>query len=372
MAHNVGSDQFERIVNILNFFKGILSFNLSQKLNEKFRKFLVLIPALMGIICVLCSVMGSIGSDGDVVIFAFATILVISVSQVAVKIVSLFLYEVRIDKILQWFRSLYCTDENDINSQIFTNNLRKTEKIVDLVVRIFLYSFGLSLIILLFHINMGHKLFLILPFIPKEYFLLHTIGGTILLLYNIISLIITECTMMLIGIYFIGALSILSEIIKKLNESSNIPSAGKLLRSIITLHIEILTNFNEFCDIFYFIFTIQLFTSVLLLLGIFYLLLQTMAVLFVSIVGSIYCQFTLFCIFGQIIRGKSERIFTDLYQTKWYEMSIKDQKALLIIMRMSQKGFELRACGMYDIDFMMLVNVSKMCFSYCTILYALL
>ncbi|XP_055681858.1 odorant receptor 22c-like [Lutzomyia longipalpis] len=117
----------------------------------------------------------------------------------------------------------------------------------------------------------------------------------------------------------------------------------------------------------------ELFSSVLLILFNFYLLMYSLTdFLYICLIGCIFCQLALFCLFGQKIHEKSERIFIDLYLTKWYEMDVKDQKILLLIMKMSQKTLGLKAGGMYAIDSSMFVQVTKMCFSYATILYTFL
>ncbi|GAB0086698.1 hypothetical protein DMENIID0001_008070 [Sergentomyia squamirostris] len=80
-------------------------------------------------------------------------------------------------------------------------------------------------------------------------------------------------------------------------------------------------------------------------------------------------KFFFLCLFGQFIYNETEKIFTTLYLTRWYEMSLSDQKIILMMMKMSKEPFGFKALGVYDINIVMFVQVIKACFSYCAILY---
>ncbi|XP_055685253.1 odorant receptor 13a-like [Lutzomyia longipalpis] len=56
------------------------------------------------------------------------------------------------------------------------------------------------------------------------------------------------------------------------------------------------------------------------------------------------------CILGEFIRLKSENLSDTLYQTNWYELSLKDQKIFLTTLGMTQRVYGLKAAGMYDVN----------------------
>uniref|UniRef100_A0A240SXT5 Odorant receptor n=1 Tax=Lutzomyia longipalpis TaxID=7200 RepID=A0A240SXT5_LUTLO len=379
MSRNKKVNKFDQIIKIMEISKKISSFGLSAKCEGKSRPLIILFPAIFGpltVVCAACAIKGTIESGENIEASGAATLLAIGVFQATIKTVSVLLQEKKIDFILRWIRNLYSNHKNESNS-LFNGHMERAEKNVYLFVRIFLYSFGSAFFILLIYMNLKGKLLLAFPYLSTNYFNTHTIGGSLLLFYDVINLAISESTMILIGIYLIATLNILSDLIFSLNEKfqsgSDKQSNNSILQQIVILHIEILSKFREFCNIFDVVFAIQLFSSVLLLLFNFYLLMYSLTdFLYICLIGCIFCQLALFCLFGQKIHEKSERIFIDLYLTKWYEMDVKDQKILLLIMKMSQKTLGLKAGGIYAIDSSMFVQVTKMCFSYATILYTFL
>ncbi|XP_059616104.1 odorant receptor 33b-like [Phlebotomus argentipes] len=82
-------------------------------------------------------------------------------------------------------------------------------------------------------------------------------------------------------------------------------------------------------------------------------------------------QILLLCLFGELLKMKTERLSEILYLTNWYELHAKDQKAFLLVLAMSQKDFGLRAAGMYDVNLNAFVQIMKLAMSYCAILHSL-
>uniref|UniRef100_A0A3F2ZDF6 Odorant receptor n=1 Tax=Lutzomyia longipalpis TaxID=7200 RepID=A0A3F2ZDF6_LUTLO len=361
---------FMKIERILNFPQKIIHF---CRIRGKLWSFLLLIPGILEVFSVIGSAATVFTSKGDSKVFAVAAIFAIAHAQVAVKSFSILLDEGAIVGIFQWFHQLHQTRKEEIVHQIFKDNLEKAQKLTYNVIRILLFVFMMTFLTISIYFNMSDKLYTKYPLIPESADTIHRTINVILLIFTVVILATSECTLIVFGIYFIASLNILSDLIRKLNESSYIPSARNFLRIIVELQIQILTNLEVFCTLFFFVFIVQISTSVGLLLFNFSLIVHSLTdFIYYSMISSSLSQFAFYCLFGQIINGKSERIFTDLYQTMWYEMPIREQKILLLMLKMSQKTFTLKAAGMYDINMIMFVQVIKLCFSYCTILYALM
>uniref|UniRef100_A0A7G3B9I4 Odorant receptor n=1 Tax=Lutzomyia longipalpis TaxID=7200 RepID=A0A7G3B9I4_LUTLO len=370
---------FEGIVEKFKSFLKYSALIYSEEFFQKHKKFLAPIPFILEVISILI-LASEVFSTESQILFNFSFDILCGYLQVAPKIFSIFVNSLEINGIFEWFHELHRERENDLIAKeilIFKHFLMKfylnflSEKIHRFVA--LTYSYSACAILFAIFYNQGNLMHFKVPFVDDDNVIIHRLIGLIPFLYNIYNSILSDYTAIFIGIYFIGALNILNMLIGKLNESSNIPSAGKvLLPNIIKLHMEIISKLDVFCEVFFLTFIIQLLTSVMLILFKFYLLMQSINFLYFSVLCCIFIQFALFCLFGQIIFNKSERIFTELYQTKWYEMEIKDQKALLLIMKLSQKTVGLKAAGMYDINFVMFFQVTKMCLSYGALLYTLL
>uniref|UniRef100_A0A240SXN9 Odorant receptor n=1 Tax=Lutzomyia longipalpis TaxID=7200 RepID=A0A240SXN9_LUTLO len=365
---------FEGIVEKFKSFLKYSALIYSEEFFQKHKKFLAPIPFILEVISILI-LASEVFSTESQILFNFSFDILCGYLQVAPKIFSIFVNSLEINGIFEWFHELHRERENDLIAKVFAENLRKSQKLGNFFMRFVALTYSYSACAILFAIfyNQGNLMHFKVPFVDDDNVIIHRLIGLIPFLYNIYNSILSDYTAIFIGIYFIGALNILNMLIGKLNESSNIPSAGKvLLPNIIKLHMEIISKLDVFCEVFFLTFIIQLLTSVMLILFKFYLLMQSINFLYFSVLCCIFIQFALFCLFGQIIFNKSERIFTELYQTKWYEMEIKDQKALLLIMKLSQKTVGLKAAGMYDINFVMFFQVTKMCLSYGALLYTLL
>uniref|UniRef100_A0A3F2ZDC2 Odorant receptor n=1 Tax=Lutzomyia longipalpis TaxID=7200 RepID=A0A3F2ZDC2_LUTLO len=362
-------EKFENLAGKLKSIRKYSALISSEEFYEKYRKYLIVIPIILEVLTLVPLATKLFNEDEEGEMFASVILILLAYTQGNVKILLILLNVDGIDEIIQWFHSLHQDHENELISKVYDENLRKIVNIVKWAIRIITIGYGLGATCIALFYMTTNQLYFKVPFIEESQKLAHRLAGPFTVYYNTLSVYLTDSTMIFIGIYFVGALDILNDLIGKFNESTNIPSVGILLPKIISLHFGILDKFGEFCEIFKFILFFELIDGTGFLLFNFYLIAQSENYLFFwSTFTCVYSQFVLFCLFGQIISNKSERIFTDLYLTKWYEMEIKDQKAILLMMKISQNEFGLKAGGMYDIDLILLVNVTKLCFS-CTAIY---
>lgn len=190
-----------------------------------------------------------------------------------------------------------------------------------------------------------------------------------LLIFTIssITFLIVDSTLMTIGFYFMAIFNIFRDMIKYL-DNSGVNAIKQYLIDMQEFHLDILNKFQLFDEIFFYALAVQLATSVVFILVIFFLL-RTAGLLFVPLFVTVSGQFFAVCLFGQLIFSKTEIFFTELYLTKWYEFNIREQKMLLIMMYVAQRPFGLRAAGMYDINLIMFIQIIKAGISFCAILY---
>ncbi|XP_055688574.1 uncharacterized protein LOC129793052 [Lutzomyia longipalpis] len=200
------------------------------------------------------------------------------------------------------------------------------------------------------YVHIREKFILGIPYVLEDYVHLQGFIANFFLFYGSLYLTLIEATIIFIGVYFIATLGILSDLIRLLNETTE--STGKILKLIVRLQVEIIENFNDYCEALFYVFLIQISTCVFLLVLLFFLLMHTITnAMYLVIIVTVMSQFAMFCFFGQIIHNRSERIFTDLYITKWYEMDVKDQKSLLLAMKMSQRTLGFKVAGILLLGF---------------------
>ncbi|GAB0100769.1 hypothetical protein DMENIID0001_168560 [Sergentomyia squamirostris] len=191
----------------------------------------------------------------------------------------------------------------------------------------------------------------------------------IIVLTPLFLLIIT--VMLTLGFYFVTILYIFIDSIKVLDQDLESVEV-QYIRKLHRLHLEILKKLQEFETLFSQIQIVQTATSLPLIVG-GQLLLRFYPSSFIwyLICMLFVLDFFAFCVFGEFIHSKTEQIFTALYITRWYEMSLEDQMILLMMMKNTITPFTLMAAGMYNINMASFLEVMKLSFTYSAILFAL-
>ncbi|GAB0090750.1 hypothetical protein DMENIID0001_055070 [Sergentomyia squamirostris] len=183
----------------------------------------------------------------------------------------------------------------------------------------------------------------------------------------------SDSVFILILAYFEAELSSLREIIETLDAETLFESPEEVLKFIYEAHRNVLLNLRIFREIYWHlnlhvIITIFSYMCLLLFMSRFY------EASLATYAGASSAAFQLFliCFFGQILRNRTEAIGEALYLTKWYQMPLKEQKALLIIMAPAQQAVGLEAGGIMDLSFRTFGRVMRAAVSYGAILYTIL
>uniref|UniRef100_A0A3F2ZEA7 Odorant receptor n=1 Tax=Phlebotomus papatasi TaxID=29031 RepID=A0A3F2ZEA7_PHLPP len=186
-----------------------------------------------------------------------------------------------------------------------------------------------------------------------------------------ISVIVVDSVFMTMGFFIVGILNIFLDTIAKLNSKEFVRSSKCNLQDYYQKHLEIMVKLRDFDELFSALLVIQLLTSCpLIVAGFFMIRLYPQMIACYLVYAVCIGQYMLICIFGEFVHSKTEQIFRDLYLTKWYKMSIKDQMVLLMMMKMAIKPFSLKAAGMYEINMKAFVEATKLAFSLCALLFA--
>ncbi|GAB0099424.1 hypothetical protein DMENIID0001_152810 [Sergentomyia squamirostris] len=176
------------------------------------------------------------------------------------------------------------------------------------------------------------------------------------------------------GLYFRCELKTLAEIIEFYLDNSEIVNRKKnLLKEIFEKHLQILNMLKILENVYRQLSFYQFLSSFFCCFCCFYgTLVQD------KIEGTIYMMVCIavaelfaLCLFGETLVAHTEQLGVSIYLTKWYEMSLSEQKNLLYIMRIAQKPIGIKAAGLIDVNFFTFVEAMKGAVSYCAILYAL-
>ncbi|GAB0099560.1 Odorant receptor [Sergentomyia squamirostris] len=192
----------------------------------------------------------------------------------------------------------------------------------------------------------------------------------IIILTAAFSCVTADMTTLYIGQEIMASLDILTDYIKLINEK--IKTNPNVWKIILKRHCKLIEKINLLNEAVYEISFIQIVITTLELLLVFVFIRKETT----EISGYTSClcmmlQVFPLCVFGEMIKIKSEKLSEAFYEVNWYELSLKDQKTFLIILGMAQRQYGLKAAGMYNVDIYAFIKIVKLAVSYCAILYTL-
>ncbi|GAB0087012.1 Odorant receptor [Sergentomyia squamirostris] len=180
----------------------------------------------------------------------------------------------------------------------------------------------------------------------------------------------SDMTVIFIGLQIIADLNILDDYIKLTIEK--IKTNPNYLKTILKRHCKVIDKINLLNEAVSELSFIQIIISTFALLVIFVFIRKDTT----QITGYTTClcamlQFVPLCLFGEIIKIKTEQLSEAFYEVNWYELKLKDQKTFLLILGMAQRQYGLKAAGMYNVNIYAFIQIVKLAISYCAILYTL-
>uniref|UniRef100_A0A240SYL9 Uncharacterized protein n=1 Tax=Phlebotomus papatasi TaxID=29031 RepID=A0A240SYL9_PHLPP len=160
------------------------------------------------------------------------------------------------------------------------------------------------------------------------------------------------------GIHVMKAINTINDLIKVLDDKEAANQCENILIIIHKKHSQIINILSTLNEIIYSISLVQLFTSTFMFLVLFTSArTQPMEIVFYLFMLCVVSQLFLLCAFGEVIFSKTQDIFTELYLTKWYDMNLNNQRAILMMMQMAKAPYGLKAGGMFDINMYTFIQV---------------
>lgn len=234
-------------------------------------------------------------------------------------------------------------------------------KILFLVFRITCAAVYITAILfIIYNILKGEDgIFITIPFIPtnfRGYLEIKFSIQFILILFGALSGLYTDFVIVFFSIEIMAAANILFDYISLHKDA--IQKHPDDLKIITVRFCELVENIKLFNDVISPSSFIQLITSAFLTVLVFF----NTGLSPENLDGYLMCfcfllQLLLPCLFGEFIKIGMERLSTNLYLTNWYDLKLKDQKSFLIVLGMTQREYELKAAGLYNINMNTFIQV---------------
>ncbi|GAB0086925.1 hypothetical protein DMENIID0001_011500 [Sergentomyia squamirostris] len=291
--------------------------------------------------------------------------------MVTFKDISGAFYQKKFQNLVDWTEKLHTVKEdNHLVQKIVDKDLEKTIKFGNILFKLYGSLVGTAVFGLMVTYVVSHFVVIKIPYFESQhkeliYLLIQEVSLFILAIWDVTS----DSGIIFLGLYMLAFVKIINKMIKALSDQKAMIECPNLLLETMKKHremIEILETFNSAIKLMS--FTQLLMSTITFLTLLFSIQIDWHQFLFQMIFIVVLVELFLLCLFGEIIKCESASIFWNLYLTKWYEMSLKDQKIILIMMMNSQKEIGLKAVGMYDISLMAFIQILKMSFSYSAII----
>ncbi|XP_055693969.1 putative odorant receptor 83c [Lutzomyia longipalpis] len=265
-------------------------------------------------------------------------------------------------------------EEDEELAKIMEDHMMKAIWIFNLYAKwgTLLFSGAAIIIGIYFRLNEEYGLMMDLPFEVSNRFLreIQFVFQAFFLMIAARSVISLDLAINFLGVHAIAELNTLIDYIRIMDRK--VKTQRNFLKIILKRHYSVIENIDLINDINSEASFVQLGLSCLALMFGFSFVLQ-----YKTGIGNyliIVCGAVLslpICILGEVIQFKTDQLANVLYLTNWYDLSVSDQKAFLIILGMAQREYRLKAAGTYDVNLNAFIQIFKMAISYCAILYSL-
>uniref|UniRef100_A0A3F2ZEC5 Odorant receptor n=1 Tax=Phlebotomus papatasi TaxID=29031 RepID=A0A3F2ZEC5_PHLPP len=364
--------KFERTIKI---FIGILNFSfLRLNFLNGYEKYIL---SILQIYSLISSVYTFLYYERNIMLIGLNSMMIVAAIQIIAKTSTIATKSNQLNDLFLFIQEVHEVREIDYLTNSSRIHLTKVLRITKLVLRNFMIPvWCISAAALSSYFTYANVLILAVPEFGLEShstsstFLKHHIHQVSLIIQVAISMAFVDGILITFGLYFIAITNIFCCMIRCIH-NTELYGITKYLVDIHQFHCKILKKYQMLNNIFGYVFTIQTATSVVFILFIFFLLGSKESLVFIPLSVTILTQFGALCIFGEFLFSKTGEFATELYLTKWYEFSVKEQKMLLMMMYIAKRPLALKAAGMYEINLFLFIQVIKAGVSFCAILYTL-
>uniref|UniRef100_A0A7G3B7C9 Odorant receptor n=1 Tax=Lutzomyia longipalpis TaxID=7200 RepID=A0A7G3B7C9_LUTLO len=303
----------------------------------------------------------------DLVEFAFSIAMGLAMFQcVMIYLVIIIYNRKRITEIFEYFEGLVASSDpimSKIRQKHFTTNTR----IAYICARLFLTSTIVCwfLIFAFATIRSGFTspMFFLLPGIPRDsifFYPVNLVNQTFLFFSAYELIMVSDIIIMITIVCCKAELDAIAELIATLNHEDLAANEGRVIvRKVYEIHMNLAVQADKLTIAFWHIYLQKLLVIMLYLCSMFLIFQEKDGFSYEAIcsIFVILSQTFILCYFGQIIMNSSEVMSDSFYMTKWYELDIRAQKNLLILMMRFQHPVKVETFGFGTISLYTFVQV---------------
>uniref|UniRef100_A0A3F2ZEB5 Odorant receptor n=1 Tax=Phlebotomus papatasi TaxID=29031 RepID=A0A3F2ZEB5_PHLPP len=279
--------------------------------------------------------------------------------------------------VLKYFDDI-TTSEVEFLTKTRMDHLQSSISIAWKLIRV--YFIGASILCLplsfvgLIQLKLDAPLIYTIPGLPADtvfYYPVNIIVQPIHFYFIMESIVSMDCLFIVYLFYIRGELYAINSVAEQLINKEILESdCYKILLLVHRAHRKVMNKFSIISNVMWHFYWQKFFGVSLYMCGSFFVSKN-------DLFGVIPVTFTIFQLLllsgpGQLISDCSEMLNNTFYMILWYEMKLKDQKNLLIMMIGAQKSIQPETLGIGQISIYTFVQVAKTAFSYAMFAYAVL
>ncbi|XP_059608158.1 odorant receptor 85b-like [Phlebotomus argentipes] len=164
----------------------------------------------------------------------------------------------------------------------------------------------------------------------------------------------------------------IAKLILTLNNEDIAKKQGEVIaRKIYQTHLSLSEQAKELTESFWHIYMQKLILIMMYLCSMFMTFQSIDKVPFAAVLSVIVmtCETFILCFFGEMLSNSSDRMQNAIYMTKWYEMRVKEQKIILILMTRFHLPIKVETFGFGTISLFTFVQICKAALTYAAVLY---
>ncbi|XP_055701453.1 uncharacterized protein LOC129800810 [Phlebotomus papatasi] len=337
-------------------------------------------PTLLvsGLFCILWHIFVQMEDYSNLVELAFSIAFVISFYQaLAVYFTVILGNKEEIFDILEYFDTLIYSSKTEIMN-VRRKHLQENTKIALNATKIFLTFIAIGgsvlttycLIVSEFHTPMLFEI----PGIPPSsifFYPVNLIYQYVVFISLLENIMTADALIMVTIMYFRGEFCALGEFINQLGDE---PSTKDLIRNLYKDHRTLLLKVRQLISSYWHLYFHKLLAITLYLICMYFVFedFNSSMVAGTFVVVAMITQAFILCFFSQLLENSSESIFRALYLTKWYDMDLKEQKNVLLLMIIFKNSIKVDTFGFGEISIYTFVQICKAAGSYAMVMYTVL
>ncbi|XP_059608159.1 odorant receptor 67c-like [Phlebotomus argentipes] len=327
-----------------------------------------------GVGCEVWHLIGQMEDYSDLIHVAFATTIAIGFSQTLMIYALINVHNKdRIIAIFDYFEQLLASKDNLI-SEIRTKFYEKNMKIAHYCARYFLsgtFICWIGIVSFCMYLSgYSSPMLFTIPGLPRENFFFYPVNivyQASLFFIGFELLMSSDVIIMIIIVLFQSEQESIANLISSLENREIAKKQGdEILRKVFDIHLSLSEQAKEMTQSFWYIYIMKLLLIMMYLCSMFLTFQDISEVPIAGILSILVMtgETCILCYFGEMLKTSSDFMLESMYMTKWYEMNLKNQKTMLIMMTRFFLPMKVETFGFGTISLYTFVQSSSDSFTY--------